>query len=149
METYGAERMRALESSPTRFLIATAIAVPLILVAIQAVHVFSDYRESTWYRGMAQWFTCQAEDARQVAEKYGRWASEAKSPAESTNWKAKVSEQIALAERYEKQAQLCMERAENWSKNWFSGWSRSGSRKDVLPSPVNSSLTAIGLPGGR
>lgn len=148
METFGEERLRVLESSPTRFLIAIAISAPLIFLGIQSVHIFSQYRESTWYGDMAQWFHRQADEARETADRYGRWASDAKSRSESTTWKAKAAEHLTLAGRYETQARLCAQKAEGWSRYWFSNRSSSEPGK-AAPSAVNSSLTAIGLPHGH
>lgn len=102
-----------------RFLIATAVSVPLVFGSIQGTRLFAEYRQSNWYAEMANWFTRQAEEARRNAERHVQEAESGTAGPKSAAWQAKAQEQLALSERYESQASLCRSRAKEWGPGWF------------------------------
>lgn len=110
---------RALESSLVRFLIAAAITIPVVFGGIQSERILREYRESSSYTVMANWYARQADEARSKAEMFLRRAYGNRGGIEGVRWDSQAAEQLALAEQSEARAQLCRRRAREWGVTWL------------------------------
>lgn len=136
---------RALESSPVRFLIATAIAVPLVFGGIQGARFFTEYRQASWYSELADWFDRQAEDARQEAEAHIQRADGSPACDQAFRWRSEANELLAVAVQHERQSAICRARAQHWGTGWFTWRPQHGLAIGKPDRSSHGNLAELGL----
>jgi len=108
---FGKAHGRKRHSGTISIFLVVAIAIPVVALGFYIPPFLAHYQQAMWYAQLEKWYTAKEAETRKDADKFARWAEDAKSGAEVKVWAQKAKEMIEKAAEHAKKASQAREKS--------------------------------------